>query len=122
MALATTGIRVLKGSSDDHVIAGELVPPDLHGVLKTESKAVHRILKVIWPKPNLVHQNMMTDCEGFCWLVIFFMMVNQMSDLVNFNVQCLGELSICRAGHFLLEFLLVAAPLTTIWFFAFTRQ
>ncbi|ERM98806.1 hypothetical protein AMTR_s00093p00092400 [Amborella trichopoda] len=121
MALASTGVRVLKGSHDDPIINGEHVPLDSLGVLKTESRAMHKILQVIKPEPSLVHQRMMAGREGSCGSIIFFMMVGQMNNLFYFNIQCFGGLPTCRARDFLLRFLLVAAPLTTSWFFAFTR-
>ncbi|ERN05674.1 hypothetical protein AMTR_s00006p00179660 [Amborella trichopoda] len=98
MALARTGVRVLKGSHDDPVINSELVPSDLRcliEILKAKSKAVHKLLKVIRPEPNLVHQKMMTDRGDRCWPVTTFMVAGRMDDLVNFSVQRLGGIPTC---------------------------
>ncbi|ERN17235.1 hypothetical protein AMTR_s00044p00188090 [Amborella trichopoda] len=124
MALASTGIRVLKGSLDDPVINGELVPPDLQvllEILKTKFKAMHKILKVIRPELNLIHQKMMTGHGDLCRSIIPFVVVGQTNDLVNFNIQRLGELPTHRADDPLFGSFLIVSPLTTIWFFAFTR-
>ncbi|ERN02957.1 hypothetical protein AMTR_s00134p00036480 [Amborella trichopoda] len=62
MALASTDIKVLKGSQDDPVTNSELVPPDLQGlleILKTRFEVVHKILKVIMFETNLVHKKRM---------------------------------------------------------------
>ncbi|ERN04544.1 hypothetical protein AMTR_s00081p00164930 [Amborella trichopoda] len=91
-------VRLHKDTDNGLVLDGEPVAPDLRGlfeILKTNSQAVHKILKVIRPKLNLVHQKMMRGCGGPCWLVISVMVVGQMNDLDNFNVQRLGELLIC---------------------------
>ncbi|ERM98944.1 hypothetical protein AMTR_s00114p00140340 [Amborella trichopoda] len=124
MALASTDVRLLKSSHDYPVINGELMPPDLQvllDILKTKFEVMHKILEVIRPEPNLVQEKMMTGQGDRCWLIIPFMVVGRMNDLVNFNVQCLGKLPTCLADDHLLGSLLVATPLTTIWFFAFTR-
>ncbi|ERN05691.1 hypothetical protein AMTR_s00006p00208810, partial [Amborella trichopoda] len=53
-----------EGGDDDLMISGELVPLNLRGpfeILKTKFKAVHKILKVIRPEPNLFLSKMMTS-------------------------------------------------------------
>ncbi|ERN18149.1 hypothetical protein AMTR_s00054p00106550 [Amborella trichopoda] len=89
MAFASTDARILRGSHDDPVIDGELMPLALQvllEILKTKLEVVHKILKAIRLEPNLR----------------------------------LGGLPTRRADDPLLESLLIAAPLTTLWFFAFT--
>ncbi|ERN05679.1 hypothetical protein AMTR_s00006p00182250 [Amborella trichopoda] len=123
IALLGEDVRTCK-SIDRPVLDGGHVTSDFYCFLdiwRARSKAVHKIMRVLKPEPNLIHPNMMTNCDGLRMPIIFFMMVEQTNDLVSLDVQRLGDPSICQEGNFRLNFLLVAAPLTTSWFFAFTR-
>ncbi|ERN10277.1 hypothetical protein AMTR_s00178p00046510, partial [Amborella trichopoda] len=69
-------VRPREDANDGPVLNGELVPQDPQDsfeIPKIESKVVHKILKGIRPKPNLVHQNMMMGCDNSCLPVNLFM-------------------------------------------------
>ncbi|ERN05649.1 hypothetical protein AMTR_s00006p00128990 [Amborella trichopoda] len=57
IAFVDEDVHPHEGGDDDPVISGEIVPPNLWGlfeILKTKFKAVHKIMRVFRPEPNLV--------------------------------------------------------------------